>query len=205
MGMAQVEILKDQTCHHLSELRALIEFFQVQHPEKLGIILEIGTYRGGTAWVWSHLAEKRVICVDLDFEKDGIAPVYRSRMPKVPIIEIKGDSADPVTFASVLSCLSNDPVDLLYIDGDHFYGPCRMDHLRYSPLVKPGGWIAFHDILNLDTQTPEFWKEVKAGHVFYEFVYQRQPVDQKETWLDPNKGLGIGLIRWWGGGTWGER
>lgn len=47
--------------------------------------------------------------------------------------------------------------DILLIDGDHGEG-VSMDWNMYSPLVKKGGYILFHDIINEDCYVPEFWR-----------------------------------------------
>ena len=37
------------------------------------------------------------------------------------------------------------PLDLVFVDGDHSYAGCSGDILAWSPLLKSGGIIAFHD------------------------------------------------------------
>ncbi len=37
-------------------------------------------------------------------------------------------------------------LDFLFIDGNHEYKAARRDIFNYAPFVKPGGWIAFHDV-----------------------------------------------------------
>jgi FkbM family methyltransferase len=37
------------------------------------------------------------------------------------------------------------PFDILLIDGLHSYNQCRRDYFNYAPLVKPGGYILFHN------------------------------------------------------------
>ena len=39
----------------------------------------------------------------------------------------------------------SDPRDVLLIDGFHSYDQCRSDYFNYSPLVRQGGYILFHD------------------------------------------------------------
>ena len=56
-----------------------------------------------------------------------------------------GNSRDPVVQARVRELLKN-PVDLLFIDGDHAYDAVKADFDAYRPLVA--GWAAFHDILD---------------------------------------------------------
>ncbi|TMK39616.1 MAG: class I SAM-dependent methyltransferase [Actinobacteria bacterium] len=38
-----------------------------------------------------------------------------------------------------------EPVDLVFIDGDHSHAGCERDWRRWGPLVRPGGLVAFHD------------------------------------------------------------
>jgi hypothetical protein len=40
---------------------------------------------------------------------------------------------------------------MLFIDGDHTYEGCLKDWTMYSPLVRSGGLIAFHDIADHTT------------------------------------------------------
>lgn len=40
----------------------------------------------------------------------------------------------------------NRPIDLLYIDGDHSYEAVRRDFLEWTPFIKPGGFLAMHDV-----------------------------------------------------------
>ncbi len=41
----------------------------------------------------------------------------------------------------------SEPVDLVFIDGDHSEGGCRLDWELWSPLVAPGGVVLFHDAI----------------------------------------------------------
>ena len=72
------------------------------------------------------------------------------------------------------------------------------DFANYAPLVRPGGIIAFHDIVpdhksryGFETESytgdvPQYWQTLKAEH--------RGTVD--EFVEDPNQdGFGIGVIR----------
>jgi predicted O-methyltransferase YrrM len=42
--------------------------------------------------------------------------------------------------------LNEQNLDFLFIDGDHTYKGVKEDFEMYSPLVRKGGVIAFHDI-----------------------------------------------------------
>jgi len=51
---------------------------------------------------------------------------------------LRGDSQDGST-------LFPEPLDVLYIDGDHTYEGVKRDYEVHRPRVKPGGVIFFHD------------------------------------------------------------
>jgi predicted O-methyltransferase YrrM len=79
-------------------------------------------------------------------------------------------------------------VDFLFIDGDHQYEGVRKDYNLYSRLVRPGGLIAFHDIVPGDEElvggVPRFWEEMKQSHKTSELV---------ESWNQ--RAYGIGVVR----------
>ena len=37
------------------------------------------------------------------------------------------------------------PVDMVFVDGDHSEAGCRLDWEKWSPFVRPGGVVVFHD------------------------------------------------------------
>jgi predicted O-methyltransferase YrrM len=39
-----------------------------------------------------------------------------------------------------------EPIDLLFIDGNHEHAAVERDYLDWSPHVRPGGWLCFHDV-----------------------------------------------------------
>ena len=39
----------------------------------------------------------------------------------------------------------NEEIDLLFIDGNHFHPHVDNDYLKFSPFVKRGGFLVFHD------------------------------------------------------------
>lgn len=57
--------------------------------------------------------------------------------------------------------------DLVFIDGNHYQ--VEKDYENYKGKCK---WIAFHDICGLRDCYPvrEFWKKVKEGKEFFEFI-----------------------------------
>lgn len=112
-------------------------------------VLEIGSLFGGTLWWWSHLpAVETLVSVDVPSDwaevADGVRAARESWAewfsPRVDFVEVVADSHDPATLGLV-----DGPFDFAFIDGDHSYDGVRSDWLMWSPLVRPGGLLAFHD------------------------------------------------------------
>ena len=156
---------------------------------KPATILEIGTCNGGTLFIWSNLASECVITCDLNRSKIR-DELYRSFPPPdsgCEVTSLAGDSHRQEFFEKVKQSLNGRTVDFLFIDGDHTEEGVRSDYNMYSPLVRSGGIIAFHDILEKQpvpgNQVYYFWKEIKKSTNTEEFVK-----DYDQT------GFGIGII-----------
>jgi glycosyltransferase involved in cell wall biosynthesis len=160
--------------------------------KKVKTVLEIGSQKGGTALLWAKLVEKRegnVYCVDRYFAHPGM--VYDKSPLKERIIEIEGNSHAGQTLGRIKGSINGNGVDFLFLDGDHTYAGNKKDFEDYSPLVRKGGWIAFHDILDTEFHRKEkcevhrFWNEIKGKYNHIEIV---DPNDK--SWC------GIGLMEW---------
>ncbi len=84
--------------------------------------------------------------------------------------------------------LNGKKLDYLFIDGDHTYEGVKNDFELYSPLVKDGALIAFHDIVihppELNVGVHDFWNEINPRYEYLEIV---------EDWNQ--KYWGIGLLK----------
>jgi cephalosporin hydroxylase len=159
-------------------------------------ILEIGTFHGGTLFLFTRVAaaDATLVSVDMDAGEFGggysraWSPLLRSFARGTQRIElVRGDSHSPSTMERVESLLGS-PVDFLFIDGDHTYEGVRSDFEMYAPLVRAGGLIAFHDIVEGSPEfvggVPSFWREIRGRF------------DAEEIVADPLQGgYGIGLLR----------
>jgi predicted O-methyltransferase YrrM len=159
-------------------------------------ILEIGTANGGTLFLWTRIASEdaHIISIDLPgglfgggYPKCKI-PLYKSfSKEKQKIYLITKDSHNPQTLKEVERILDGERVDFLFIDGDHTYKGVKKDFEGYSPLVREGGIIAFHDICSGSHEcvggVPKFWNEIKQHFNFIEIVKDRN-----------QKGYGIGVL-----------
>ena len=126
-------------------------------PEN-GIIVEIGSCTGiSTCYLAAgSKVTVKVHAVDLWTLGLGITALASSAIEKTfhanieamgfqdRVIPMKGFSEDMVKNWT-------QPIDLLHIDGDHSYEGVKKDFQLWSPFLKKGGTIVFHDADRYDT------------------------------------------------------
>ena len=175
------------------EIIALAEHSAPRRPQR---IAEIGTYNGGTSLFLCGLSPsvRRFVGVDPAPHNDGLVAALAPRAVKVTFL--RGSSRDSTVRGRMAAAFAYEPIDLLFIDGDHRYEGVRADLLEYRHMVSPGGLIAFHDIVpdhgnrsGADAQgwaggVPDLWRELRERFVHWEFV---------RDWSQD--GCGIGVIQ----------
>ncbi len=97
---------------------------------------------------------------------------------------IKGDSKTSVVSEEAKRY---GPYDFMFIDGDHSYDGVCADWHVYSPMVRPGGVVAFHDTMRIG---PEWEGKIGVRTLFSEL---RQHYQSIEYWAGGNA-PGTGLI-----------
>lgn len=175
------------------EILELLKLVKSQQPKT---ILEIGTARGGTLFLFSRVVPKDAFIVSLDLPGGNFGggypwwkiPLYKSfAKDKQKINLVREDSHNEKTLEKTKEILGDRKLDFLFIDGDHTYNGVKKDFELYSPLVKSGGIIAFHDIvphpIESNCEVSKFWNEIKKKYEHKEFVE-----DWNQNWA------GIGLI-----------
>lgn len=149
----------------MDEFEPFVQLVASHRPRN---VLEIGVRRGGTAAVWHTLSTGVVVGIDLpsDFSRER-KQLLEAEYPRMKIV--LGDSHDIKTCNDACyRIFYQRQVDLLFIDGDHSYDGCKLDYQMYSPLVRPGGLIAFHDIVDtpfmrsVDNDVWRFWGELQG-------------------------------------------
>jgi cephalosporin hydroxylase len=187
MNFGRYGHLTVQTMQVRSEITALARAVAALEPR---IILEIGTAKGGTLLIWSRLAARKVVSCDL-LHHPARKRLLEALPPPGSRCEVKlltGDSHDPDFRRRVEAELGGDLADFLFIDGDHTEAGVAADFRDYSGFVRPGGLIAFHDILDnqpLDTnQVHRFWRAIRDCYPSQEFIADRSQC-----------GFGIGVIQ----------
>lgn len=176
------------------EIRGLITLVRELRPRR---VLEIGTASGGTLYVWTRLAGDEATLISLDLPSDGTdegaerAMLERWRRFARGVQRLhflRMDSHSHAARQEVLRLLEGESLDFLFIDGDHSWEGVRRDVADYTPLVRPGGLVAFHDIhphpKGWGGEVPRFWAEIRGQHAVVELVE-----DQGQ------EGFGIGVVR----------
>jgi cephalosporin hydroxylase len=173
-----------------SEFKALLQLLHERRPQN---ILEIGTANGGTLYLFTKAAaaDATLVSVDLKIKNEKLFSSFNRKQQKVILVE--GDSTASEVKRKVREIFGNG-LDFLFIDGDHSYEGVKADFQNYFPHVKPGGIVAFHDIVeSYDTRfglltegwaggVPQFWNEIKKAYDHREFV---------ENWQQDGFGIGV--------------
>ena len=140
-------------------------------------VLEIGTFRGQSAIGLSKVADR---VISIDFAKRVF------NRPKNCTYLVANSNNDS-TVDKVKTILNSELLDALFIDGGHQYENVKSDFEMYSPLVKDGGIIGLHDIVDSPRHRAKgctvyrFWDEIKDG-------YKNQEIIHNRTWA------GIGVL-----------
>ena len=118
-------------------------------PER---IVEIGSYCGGSTVVIATAARRRnravqVFAID-PFQSDGshylagYERLFDGNVAEWGVV----DTITKVRTTSVAASIGwKEPIDFLFVDGDHEYEAVLADIRAFVPFVRDGGIVAFHD------------------------------------------------------------
>ena len=175
------------------EISLLVEILWDRKPKT---ILEIGTAGGGTLFLFCKIADStaKIISIDLPWGKFGRGYpkwetlFYRSfKNNNQRLFFLRKNSHQEETLEALKYILNGEGIDFLFIDGDHSYEGVKKDFEMYAPLVKKGGIIALHDIVEHPKETgcgaAKFWREIKKD-------YKKREIIKEED----QKWAGIGVI-----------
>ena len=101
------------------------------------IVVEIGTYQGGSAAIMAAATKGVVFTIDPEMiMTTNLFDQGKFILENVQFI--KGRSED-------IEWEEGKLIDMLFIDGSHFYVDVHKDIGKWVPKVKDGGFICFHD------------------------------------------------------------
>lgn len=167
--------------NHASEVRAAfhylldgeVEFLQelAQQLRPNAKIVNIGAGAGTSCLAFLEAREDlNVFTVDIQAEASSLGGLVSERNALEGAgmwglarhVQIHGDSKQ------VGRVWDRGPVDLVFIDGDHGYDGCAGDVRAWSPHIRVGGFIVFHDLGN------DVWGQVRD--------VVRDLIDPNEEW-----------------------
>jgi predicted O-methyltransferase YrrM len=147
----------------------MVDFLERVRAVQPRRVLEIGTDNGGTLYLlsWASAPDARVLSVDIRDYGRLRRQLYRSFGRRQQHVEVmRADSQLETTRDAVRRHFGGASIDLLFIDGDHAYASVRRDFELYVPLVRAGGLVALHDIVDGPDNTvggvPRFWREIRS-------------------------------------------
>jgi predicted O-methyltransferase YrrM len=174
----------------------ITELVKVLAKRKPKLLLEIGTARGGTLFLFTRVSSSNALIISVDLPGGrfgGGYPEWRKlfyesfAIHKQKMHLIRADSHALSTLNMVENILEGYKLDFLFIDGDHTYKGVKTDFEMYSKLVGKGGIIAFHDVCphppHTECEVNLFWHEIKDKYEHIEIVR-----DWKQGWA------GIGVL-----------
>jgi len=161
---------------------------------------EIGSMEGGTLFLLTQMCDPHAHMISLDWSytqaRRQSFPQFARAQQRISLVE--ADSHDPATRTRVEQLLEGEPLDFLFIDGDHSLAGVTQDFETFAPLLRSGGIIAFHDIVPDIRASRGEPTERDSGGVpqFWQTIRQLYPAC-RELIDDPNQdGCGIGMITW---------
>jgi len=145
-----------------NEIKELTELVDDHNPET---IMEIGTLRGGTFYIWSRYVDSAEHLISVDLPGKGIKKMrdklLKEFAPSKEVDVIRGSSHSDKTLEEVEEKVEK--VDFLLIDGDHSYEGVKEDFEMYKDLVAEGGIIAFHDIVPHASNRKEYKERLRSN------------------------------------------
>lgn len=167
-------VFQRQTTPHLnyqsvSSAVEIIEGFMVPGQEEYlfnkikslptdAVIVEIGSYKGRSTVAMAYACvgtQRKILCIDTwngndsDFPERNFFDIWQENIQKNNLEQyvepLQGQSHDILSQWSELT--NKKKIDFIFIDGSHEYLDVLRDFELSYPLVKEGGWIAFHDVV----------------------------------------------------------
>jgi hypothetical protein len=132
-----------------------------------GIFLNIGTRLGESAIIFSIYGglvytvdvHEDLHLIDSHVSKKHYKKLYKDEFDYASTLEFFKDYENVrvkkgLSYEVAYSFFTYEMVDYVFIDGDHTYSGLEKDFSAVYQIVKPGGYIAFHDYTSM------IWKDV---------------------------------------------
>ncbi len=183
---------------NLDEARELYRLVERIKPR---VFIEIGSEWGGTLYTYAGACHPGATVIAVD--KGDRFPARKFLKATIRELNaegfdawwVRGNSHEAETLRQVIFVLSRGTVldgrraDFLHIDGDHSEAGAQADWDNFSPLVRKGGIVAFHDIIpeRRGCYVSRAWRRIKQGRNVTEII-------KGPTAWNKDKILGIGVV-----------
>ena len=135
------------------------------HRERPDLIVEIGTYKGGSALFLASICDLvgvgEVVTIDIDATHAAVRPHH----PRITYLT--GSSTDPAILDQVARRVAGKANVMVILDGDHRRDQVLAELRTYQRFIAPGGFLIAEDTnINGHPSYPEFgpgpWEAVEA-------------------------------------------
>lgn len=123
--------------------------------------LEIGTAGGGTTFVIDHFFKPEKIIL-VDDNQHGKSAGRGEVLKDVTRKEVIGNSQLDDTIALVAK--QGLEYEIMIIDADHSYAGVKKDTESYTPFLKSGGYVIYHDTFSFPNGVGRLVTELTAGN-----------------------------------------
>lgn len=133
-------------------------------PDNHPIVVEIGSWLGKSSVVLAKGIKRKnspyLYCIDpFNASGDDLSVTIFTKIhlkKERPLKDIFVDNIKAYGVSDYIKILEgysynfakdwDQPIVFLFIDGDHSYDAVLQDYLSWSKFIRPGGYIAFHDV-----------------------------------------------------------
>jgi predicted O-methyltransferase YrrM len=146
-------------------------FNKVQSLPNDAIVVEIGSFQGRSTVAMASACigtNRHIYSIDTwdgndsDFSERQFFEIWQENVEKNNLTQyvtpLRGYSHDVLSSWTELT--EGKAIDFIFIDGSHQYEDVLKDFEMSFPLVKDGGWIAFHDVINTWPGPDRVWHNI---------------------------------------------
>ena len=165
-----------------------VQWIQMLLDLKPKRFLELGIAYAGTLYGHIQTLAEGGTYVAIELNKDfetlyHHGEAYSWLTPEQTLNILYRDSGECVD--EVMRLTGGELLDAIFVDAGHEYEEVSTEFTLYSPLLRPGGLMGFHDILNRTDRTlgsQYLWREVERafpGHTTYFLEHHNDPWKHK--------------------------
>lgn len=200
----QEALEKYQPIQNAEELDQAMQVVAKLSPQ---VVVEIGTFRGGSLRCWQACAAGDALLVGTDtpgtppeVQANLKACLFPAQVGKIFLGDNRSKSFrdEALQYIAEFKRMRHgkehaQPIDFLFIDGNHHWEDVSLDYALWEPFVRSGGIIGFHDILETnhpEIDSPRFWREKVLGEDRDKWSFSTACIA-----ADLTKAYGIGLVQ----------